>query len=407
MFGTKKLLIVLSILSSTALMAQQRKAIQVFTKNQKGIELVAADSLFSCQFQFRMQNRLGYESVSESDLTPETFEFRTRRLRLILRGFVYNPKWNYRIQLSFSRGDMDWEGNRPSNVNTSTNVVRDAVITYKFTDDFNITFGQTKLPGNRQRVISSGNQQFVERSIVNANLTLDRDFGVFLNYEKNYFKLKGAITSGEGRNSNRSNKGLCYTARAEVLPFGPFTDKNDYVEGDLSREQKPKLSIAGTYSFNANALRVGGQLGEDLYESRSIHNVQGDVLFKYKGFAIYNETCLRLAVNPITTNSDSTKFANVFNGYGNLTQVSYLFKNNYEIAIRYAFIQPYSSIYFDKTFTAVNVNRQDNIHIGASKYLNGHRLKVQLNLTYNTRKDFQLNKTSAKVGAFFQIEMGI
>lgn len=388
-------------------MAQQKKAIQVFTKNQKGIELIAADSLFSCQFQFRMQNRLGYESLSESDLTPETFEFRTRRLRLSLRGFVYNPKWNYRIQLSFSRGDMDWEGNRPSNVNTSVNVVRDAVITYKFNDDFNMSFGQTKLPGNRQRVISSGDQQFVERSIVNANLTIDRDFGIFLNYEKKYLKLKGAITSGEGRNSTKSNKGLCYTGRIELLPLGSFTDKNDYVEGDLSREQKPKISIAGTYSFNANAVRSGGQLGEDLFGSRNIHNVHGDVLFKYKGFAFYNETCLRLTEDPITTNSDSSKYVNVFNGYGNLTQISYLFKNNYEIAFRYAFVQPYSSIYFDKTFTAVNVNRQDNFHVGVSKYLNGHRLKAQFNLTYNTRKDYQLNRNSAKFGAYFQIELGI
>lgn len=387
--------------------AQTNKAIQVFTKNQNGIELVAKDSIFSCQFQFRMQNRFGYESKSDSDFTPETFEFRVRRLRLKLAGFVYNPKWTYKLQLSFSRGDMDWDASKPSAVNTSPNVVRDAVVSYHFNKHFSVTMGQTKLPGNRQRVISSGDQQFIDRSIVNATLTLDRDFGVFLNYEKPFFNLKGAITSGEGRNSNRSDKGLSYTGRIEILPLGKFTGKNDYVEGDLAREPKPKISIGGTYNYNVHALRNGGQLGEDLISPVNIQNVQLDALFKYKGFALYDEYCMRLADNPVTANADMTQVVTVFHGFGNLTQMSYLFKNNYEIALRYAFIKPYSSLYFNPDFPMVNVNRQDNYHLGVSKYINGHRLKVQANLTYNTKTNYQANSTGAKVGAYFQIELGI
>lgn len=403
----KKINLLVLLLSVSTIFAQKSTSIQVFTKNQKGIEFVAKDSLFSCQFQFRMQNRLGYESKSESDFTPDMFEFRVRRLRLKMQGFVYNPKWNYKIQLAFSRGDMDWESNRPSNINTSVNIVRDAVLTYQWTKDFGVSFGQTKLPGNRQRVISSGDQQFVDRSIVNATFTIDRDFGVFLNYDKPYFKLKGAITSGEGRNSTRSNKGLSYTGRIEILPMGDFTGKNDYVEGDLEREQKPKLSLGLTYNYNNEASRNGGQLGDDLYATRNIQNVHGDILLKYKGFALYNETCLRLGENPVTYNADTTKYSTIYNGYGNLTQISYLFKNNFEIAARYAFINPYSSLYFNSDFPSINVNRQDQIHLGVSKYINGHRLKVQFNMTYNMRKDYQLDKDHAKLGAFFQIEMGI
>ncbi|MCE3297361.1 MAG: phosphate-selective porin [Crocinitomicaceae bacterium] len=391
-----------------SLSGQTDKGIQVFTKNQNGIRLVAKDSLFSCQFQFRMQNRFGYESKSETDFTPETFEFRVRRLRLKAEGFIYNPKWTYKLQLSFSRGDMDWEGNKPSNINTSVNVVRDAVVSYNFTKDFSVTLGQTKLPGNRQRVISSGDQQFVDRSIVNATLTLDRDFGVFLSYDRPYYRIKGAVTSGEGRNSTRSDKGLSYTGRLEILPLGKFTGKNDYVEGDLEREQKPKISIAGTYNYNVHALRSGGQLGDDLFKPVNIHNVQLDVLFKYKGFAFYDEYCLRLAEDsPVTANADMTQFVNVFHGFGNLAQLSYLFKNNYEIAVRYAFIKPYSALYFNPDYASVNVNGQDHYHLGVSKYINGHRLKVQANLTYNTRTNYQLNSTSAKVGAYFQVEVGI
>jgi phosphate-selective porin OprO/OprP len=404
---SKFMLNLLLVINFSFINSQVNSPLQVFTKKQNGINLIAKDSIFSCQFQFRMQNRLAYESKSETDFTPESFEFRVRRLRLKMQGFIYNPKWNYKIQLAFSRGDMDWESNKSSNINTSVNIVRDAVITYQWTKDFGISFGQTKLPGNRQRVISSGDQQFVDRSIVNGIFTIDRDFGLFLNFEKPYFKLKGAVTSGEGRNSTKSNKGLSYTGRIEVLPFGAFTGKNDYVEGDLEREQKPKLSIGASYNYNSFAVRNGGQLGEDLFSPRHIHNLHGDLLFKFKGFAFYNESCLRLTENPITYNSDTTKFVTVFNGYGNLTQISYLFKNNFEIAVRYVFVNPYSSIFFNKVFTSINTNKQDQIHLGLTKYLNGHRLKVQFNVAYLMRKDYQLNKNFSKVGAYFQIEMGI
>lgn len=94
------LLSIIMTFSAESLYAQN--GIQVYTKKEKGIEFVAKDSIFSTQFQFRMQNRLGYESVAMDDFTPESFEFRVRRLRLRMKGFIYNPKWTYHIQLSFS-----------------------------------------------------------------------------------------------------------------------------------------------------------------------------------------------------------------------------------------------------------------------------------------------------------------
>ncbi|MFM7666927.1 MAG: porin [Bacteroidota bacterium] len=151
--------------------------VNIVTKKEKGIEIIQKDSLFSMQFQFRMQNRAGYMSESEKDLTPKDFEFRVRRLRMRLRGFVINPKFGYHVQLSFSRGDMDWESTNESEINTSVNVVRDAIVSYDATKSLKFIFGQTKLPGNRQRVVSSGNLQFADRSIVNSTFTIDRDFG--------------------------------------------------------------------------------------------------------------------------------------------------------------------------------------------------------------------------------------
>jgi phosphate-selective porin OprO and OprP len=77
--------------------------------------------------------------------------------------------------------------------------------------------GQTKLPGNRQRVNSSGDLQLVDRSIVNAFFNIDRDFGIQAYYKNhiNQFQyvLRGAISSGEGRNSLISDEGLAYSSQ--------------------------------------------------------------------------------------------------------------------------------------------------------------------------------------------------
>lgn len=391
--------------------AQDKSPLTVITKKEKGIEVVQKDSLFSLRFQFRMQSRAGYlskanDSGDEFDFTPETFEMRVRRLRLAMRGFVYNPKFTYYIQLSFSRGDMDWESTATTTLNTSPNIVRDAMAFYEPVKGLKFGFGQTKLPGNRQRVVSSGNLQFFDRSIVNATFTLDRDFGLFGTYEKEYFRIKGAVTSGEGRNSNKSDKGLNYTGRLEFLPFGKFTGDNEDWEGDLAREAKPKLVLAAGYNYNVHAVRTGGTLGSDLYAPVNMENLHADILFKYKGFALLSEYCNRIVDEPITENEDG-KHRVIYNGFGSNTQISYLFKNNFEIAARYSFITPNKNIYDNADFSSVNEKRQDQIHFGVTKYLYGHRLKLQGNLLYNMSKDLKNDTQKNQVGAVFQIEMGI
>lgn len=370
---------------------------------KNGIGMVTPDSTFSLNFRFRMQNRAAYYTVSDDDFSASEIEARVRRLRMRIEGFVLNPKITYYVQLSFSRGDMDWSVKDNSTFNNSPNIVRDAVVYYRPNKNFTFFIGQTKLPGNRQRVVSSGDLQFADRSIVNSTLNIDRDFGIQGIYENHIsdftFLLKGAITSGEGRNSLVSDAGLAYTGRIELLPFGKFTNKGDYFEGDLEREQKPKLALAGGYHYNENAWRTAGTLGKDLYEGRSLSSIIADVIFKYKGFAITAEYISRTTENPITTNSSGNERI-IYVGDGKLIQASYIFKNNYEIAARYAIVTPENSVReIEKQF--------ENYTLGITKYLNKHRLKLQGNVLYNTETEMQLNESSGNWGFMFQVELGI
>jgi hypothetical protein len=369
-----------------------------------GLGVVTKDSTFSLNYRFRTQARAAYNTVSQDDFSASEIEGRIRRLRMRFEGFLINKKINYYIQLSFSRGDMDWVDNDNSVVNSSPNIVRDAVIIYKPNNNLSLTFGQTKLPGNRQRVVSSGELQFADRSIVNAAFNIDRDFGAQFAYRNNistiFYVVKGAVTTGEGRNSNSSNAGLAYTGRLEILPFGEFKNKGDYFEGDLEREEKPKISIAGGYHHNKSAARTSGTTGKDLYENRHIDSFIADFLLKYNGFALSAEYINRNTANPITVNTANQE-SRIYVGEGKSVQLSYLFKNNIEIAGRYAIVSPFSKI------NNLELERKE-MGVGVTKYLRKHRVKLQSHLFYNTNKNLSTDLYKNKNWtAMFQIEFGI
>ncbi|MBM3426664.1 MAG: porin, partial [Bacteroidetes bacterium] len=253
-----------SLVLSQSIMAQNESDERSLIQVQKGIGFTK-DSLYSLNLRFRLQNRLGFRTESGEDLSFEKMDFRVRRLRVRLDGFVFNPRIQYYIQLGFSKSDMDLDGGEVAQP------IRDAILYYHFTPNFYVGMGQAKLPGNRERVISSGNLQFAERSIANSFFTLDRDFGVFAYYTlptqgKAVYQFKGAITAGEGRNPSVGDRGLSYTGRMEVLPFGKFKNGGDYSEGDLDLEPRPKLSLGASYNFNESGSRARGQLGPDLYQ---------------------------------------------------------------------------------------------------------------------------------------------
>jgi len=363
-----------------------------------GIRFATADNTFALALRFRVQSRIGYISTSADDLTPKEFDFRVRRMRLRLDGHVLDPRLRYQVQLSFSRADQDWD------VSAVPNVLRDAMLWYQVGKGLVVGLGQSKLPGNRQRVISSGEQQFADRSIVNNALTLDRDVGVFANYsadhEKFAFRIKTAITSGEGRNALPSDKGLAYTGRLEVLPLGSFTGRNDYFEGDLEHEQSPKISVAATVHANDRAIRAGGQLGLPLYESRDLFSVHADMVAKYRGWALSSEYLYRRTDDPATYDA-SQHVRYVTAGEGVNTQLSYCTSNMWETALRHSYLVPQRELYGRDP-------KRSQYGICVGKYLNKHRVKVQTDFFYEYLQNPETNqKTGDSFQWRFQVELGI
>ncbi len=388
----------LGLALSQTVVAQNESDERSLLQVQKGISFTK-DSLFSLNMRFRLQNRIGFRTESGEDLGFEQTDFRIRRLRVRLDGFVFNPRIQYYIQLGFSKSDMDLDGGEVAQP------IRDAILYYHFSHNFYFGLGQAKLPGNRERVISSGNLQFAERSIANSFFTLDRDFGVFAYYSvpsqgKAFFQFKGAISSGEGRNPSVGDRGLSYTGRMEVLPFGKFTNGGDYSEGDLELEARPKLSLGASYNYNESGSRSRGQLGPELYQKRDQRVFIADMMLKYRGWALLGEYFSRNASNPITYNPLGLRQA-VWVGSGQNLQVSKLISKQGELAIRYAQITPKQSI------RNLEMQREETT-LGYTHYVGGHRVKLQGNLGYSwANNQLLLTETANYWFGLFQVEFGI
>ena len=364
----------------------------------KGLGITSPDSIFKLNIRFRMQNRITY--LLEEGEEP-AYEAAIRRLRLRFDGYVGDPKIIYVIQLSFAPRDVG-----PLQEGENLNIIRDAIVFYRPNKHWNIGFGQTKLPGNRQRINSSGALQLTDRSINNAVFNIDRDFGLqvyYLNEKNNQFSynIKTAISTGEGRNwTKEPDNGLAYTARVEVFPLGAFKDNGTLFEGDIKREKSPKFMFSGVYHFNNDARKTAGTIGNELFEQRDMQSLLFDAIAKYNGWAFEGAFMMRSANNPITMNpEEASDVEYVFTGHGFDAQLSYLFLNNYEIIGRFSHQNPHSDI----ELLAPKTNQYT---LGITKYIWEHALKLQAEVTNTHFQYFDHSKINDWY-IRFQVEIGI
>ncbi|EJF11730.1 MULTISPECIES: porin [Pontibacter] len=342
----------------------------------KGLQFIAADSSFSLQLGARFQ--LQYQGGYDPNTKNWEDRFLVRRSRLKFDGFAFSPRLVYKIELGLSNSDIG--SDVPDVTNNADNIILDAVAKWALTPNLRLWVGQTKLPGNRERVISSQKLQFVDRSLLNSRFNLDRDAGLQLHHEHQLGQVVlreiGSISMGEGRDITVNNSGgYDYTGRVEILPFGEFKGNGDYVSSDIEREQTPKLSLAASYDYNNNAAREQAQLGDFLSETRTLRTWFVDAMFKYRGFSAMGEYANRKAPGgPVVLRDEFGDVAETFvTGTALNLQAGYLMPSNWEVAGRYTDYNPTAE---------TGLRNQEQYTLGVSRYIVGHSLKVQSDVTF-------------------------
>jgi len=351
----------------------------------KGLfNLIGLDSTWSMKVGLRFQTLATSKWDIKNGLSNPKSSMLIRRSRLKFNGFAYSPKLTYKIELGFSNRDESGASEYTSN---APRQILDAVLKWNFSGNFFLWVGQTKLPGNRERVISSADLQQVDRSLLNSSFNIDRDIGIQLRHHFNLtdtFLVKEifSIAQGEGRNITTGNiGGHQYTTRVELFPFGDFKNKGDYKGSDLKFEPNPKLSLGIAYDFNNNASKTRSNQGSYMlndtgFYATNISTLFMDAMYKHHGFSFMAEYANRNAADAIAKNSDGTFTGDkVEVGNGLNLQTGYLVSKTLEVSARY------TNISLDRNSTEKAAENQYTL--GLSKYIAGHKLKVQTDLSYS------------------------
>ena len=111
---------------------------QDITNNKfgKGLRVMAKDSSFFMKFGTRIQYRYDGSYIKGAD--PEySDKLYLRRARFKFDGYAFSPKLVYKLEYDIVT--PSW---------------LDACVKWNFAGNFHLWFGQTKLAGNRERVLS-------------------------------------------------------------------------------------------------------------------------------------------------------------------------------------------------------------------------------------------------------------
>lgn len=337
----------------------------------QGVE--ADDGSFGLKLRVRGQVRTTVVVPEEESADPSA-DFQMRRLRVAFDGHAFGQLVTWRVQLAFAPLDVDPVAPLP---------LRDAFFTVSPLRDIKIRAGQMKVPYGRQRVVSSGNLQMVDRSVATSELNLDRDVGVQL-FSEDLGGLGGklgyhlGVFGGDGRNRVSGGYGLLYAARLVYRPLGGERMKDDLDEVDFERG-RPRLQVAVSGAFNHQTDRDRSSIGPVFRTGPWVDyaHLGADVTLKSRGITVAGEFFLRDAIHERrSVEQDGAVVTDVArSGFGQYLQVGYLFPNQLELSGRVGALRP--------------LGERDNPLAptkeaggGVSYYVHQHALKLQADSFY-------------------------
>ena len=335
-------------------------------------------------FGVRLQTRWANTRVTQDELPgapiSESSELSVNRGRLKLGGHVVSPRFEI-----YSEYDI------------VDSRLLDLRATYKFADWLGVRVGQWKSEFNRERIDSSGKQQFVERSVATPWFTIDRQQGVVASGRlgketRGDFSYWFGWLSGAGRGGDTSEADGLWLARAQWNFHGRVLG---FSQSAISRPKEPAGSVAiaavtGRSAYTAFSSKGGGQLPgftDGAPDQYRIEQLMVETAWQRGGFSWQQELHWKSIED--TSSAATTRY---FGGYAQagmfFSEVYDSFPEPLELAIRFARVDPNRDVSGDteKEYT-----------IGSNWFFKGHRNKLTLDVSHVIRRQAPETDTSNRI----------
>lgn len=375
-----------------------------FNYGKKGFHFETGNGLFSTNLQWRAQMR--FSGINRGDpRSPGNFSandvsnFEGRRLRMKIGGHGYKPWIKYYFE-------VDTQPSRSVNSGNDRSRIIDWRLDVQPWEEFGIRVGQWKINYNRERVDSSGRQQFVERSIVNRQFTIDRQVGVMA--QGRLFKgtladvrYYAGVFNGEGRATNNPDDNFMYMGRVQWNFLGRDLK---WRQSDVKRHRKPTGSLAFAAAQNTGtctrwsssgcgnlsaftsptAAIAAGQL-----EQFNIDQYVQEFAFKWNGLSLQQEYHWKNIQDSGTVAMTSGRTHSWEGAYG---QVGYFFNEIFsavpeglEVAFRYAFTDETDASAPQRL--TIPQNHRKEYTWAVNYFIAGHNNKLTFDVSYLTLRD--------------------
>ena len=337
----------------------------------KGFELSTSDGNYKLQIQSRVQIRYAYpfdtDPVTYSDFQrKETQTFKVNRARLKIGGNAFKPWFKFFWEYELASG----------------NLLDFRLMLEKF-EFLRLKAGQWKIHYNRERIISSGQQQTLDRSILTRPFTIDRQQGISI-----YGRLKDDgivdfnywfdVLTGTGRgSSSNDDDNLMLMSR---LQWNCFGEELDFSGSDLEYHETPAglIALAGVTNqspYTRFSQSGGGQLEgfEDGEPGQyRVNQFLVETALMFKGFSWQQEFHWK--------EIDDKKNLEITTLLGNYVQFGYFFHylldeipEQLELAFRYAVYDPDRNVPDDK---------RNEYSLDMNWFFKGHLNKLTAEISY-------------------------
>ena len=317
----------------------EAETFKVIEYGSKGLDIRSRDGNYHVHIDWRAQLRFTSRDFDDPIVVnPEVRQgqFVVNRARFKMGGHAYRPWLTYYFEYDFPR-----------------NALLDLRFTLQASDPLRLRVGQWKIPYNRERVDSSGKQQFAERSIVTPWFTLDRQQGAALfgrlwkgTRADSWYNI--GVFSGTGRGGTGSVEQPMVLGRWQ---WNCLKRDLSFSQSDIGYREKPaaSFSVAGASwqgPYTAFSTKGGGELpGYPTGDSGryKVRQAMFETAYQYRGFSWQQEYHWKTI--------DDTQTGRVTDLYGWYAQAGYFFHSLFEtfpqpleIAFRLAEVEPNASV---------------------------------------------------------------
>ena len=341
-----------------------------YLKKGKGFEFHFDDDRYLLYMDFRGQFRGAYPALNfptnEDDFSDDDINLGISRARIKFGGYVGDPAFNFYLEQDIRGGNL---------LDFRAQIEKLPYLKFRV--------GQWKARYSRERVISSGKQTGLERSLINRIFTIDRQQGASL-----YGNLDGGgaanfnywveVLTGSGRGGVvGDDDNLMYMGRFQWNPNGK---ELGFSGSDLKFHEKIITSIAvaavtNTSPYTRYSTSGGGQLSgfePGVDGQYTVNQALFETAFKYRGLSFDQE----LHYKNIDDNVNLEETTLI----GNYFQVGYFFHYLFpkfpkpmEVFARQAFYDP---------DTDISGNNNYEYTFGLNWFFKGHKNKLTIDYSY-------------------------